>query len=74
MSDRVRRIFFLVLSFVVMSLAAFAKNTTTCPACGARIRDGENCPNCGPVVGDDRSRDKSKKGDKKKTVPKSGKK
>ena len=45
---------------------------STCPACGAHIRDGQTCPTCGPVTGDDRKKDQ--KGSPKKTCPKSGKK
>ena len=41
--------------------------TTTCPACGSHIRDGETCDTCGPIVRDALSR-------KPLTTPKGGKK
>lgn len=53
---------------------------TVCPICGAHVRDGENCPTCGPIVEDEddddnkcAAKDKGKKGKKQKTCPSSGK-
>jgi len=42
--------------------------SSTCPVCGCHVRDGENCPKCGPIVKD------SMIARKESTSPKQGKK
>jgi hypothetical protein len=39
---------------------------SVCPVCGGHVRDGENCPECGPIVKDDARETK------KKSKPKGG--